>query len=102
MTNSCRERKAASWASRSVGLLAGRIVGLFHTEADEAGQIIEDVARQEDFGPLAQRFVQVQQLESLVAQECFRFAYDFHDFSDSLRLFFLRSFIHDDSTNIRV
>ena len=37
-----------------LGLLLGRIVGLLHAEAHEACEVIEDVARQEDFRTLSQ------------------------------------------------
>ena len=62
------------------GLLFGRIVGFLHTEVYEIRQVVEDVARQEDFRSRSQRFVQIQKLQSLIAQKCFRFAYNFHSF----------------------
>ena len=60
------------------GLLLGRIVGFLHAEVHETGEVVEDVAGQEDFRPLSQRFVKVEKLERFVAQKCFRFAYNFH------------------------
>ena len=53
------------------GLLFGGVVGFLHAEGDEAGQVVENVTGQQDFGPLAQRLIQIEQLAASWLKKAF-------------------------------